>query len=402
MSESIESIASDVASGIISLREVGDANGESETAYLRRNVLEKVVDQDLTGIGDIPFDGKFHAENVIGGVSIPVGVVGPLPIHSDLGSRSVYVPLATTEGSLVASVGRGVKVIRESGGVKVRVWRDSMTRAPLFVATGVLEALRFVDWVEVHIDDLRKVVDGTTKYGHLLRILPFTAGNNVWLRVEMSTGDAMGMNMVTLACDSLIEYLERNYVGVRCAAVSGNLCTDKKESATNTLLGRGKAVSGEVLVPKDVLFRLTRTSAELVADLNARKNLLGSGIASSSKMNAHFANIVAAMFIATGQDPAQVVESSSGYTWVENRSGDLYMSITMPCLEVGVIGGGTQLRAQHEALGLIGAWPDSKDVGRGPRVLAETICAATLAGELNVLCALAAGRFGEAHRALGR
>jgi len=392
----------DVDEGRLALRDVGSGLSSSEAIYLRRCVLERVTGGSLGAVGAVAIGGRYHAENVIGAVGIPLGVVGPLPIEGANGRREVYVPLATTEGSLIASVGRGVKAIREAGAVVARVWYDGMTRAPLFRANSVSEALEFVAWLESRMDAAREAVEATTKFGKFTRIIPFVTGNNIWLRLEMTTGDAMGMNMVTIAADALVRWISHEFPTVKCLTVSGNLCSDKKEASINNLFGRGKGVSADILLPKKVVSRTLKTSAAAVCDLNCRKNLLGSGVAGSSKLNAHFANMVAALFVATGQDVAEIVESSSGYTWTEDRDGDLYFSVTMPSLEVGTIGGGTELHAQRQALELLGVFAGGGAPGDGARMLAEAVAAVTLAGELNLLCALSVGNFSLAHLRLGR
>ena len=386
-------------------RELEREVGSERAIAIRRQALERITGKPLSTLGMVPTNMQHqgrNAENVVGAVTVPVGVVGPLPVHGSDGLDQHYIPLATTEGSLIASVGRGVKAIRQSGAVTATVWHDGMTRAPLFVADSITSALDFVRWVEENDTHICEVANATTHFGRVQRVLPFTVANNIWLRIEMASGDAMGMNMVTIAADAVTSMIASEYPNVRCIAVSGNLCSDKKESAVNNLFGRGKSVSADVLIPAAVLQTVLHTTAAAVCDLNTRKNLLGSAFAGSSKFNAHFANIVAAVFLATGQDIAEVVESSSGYTWAEDRGGDLYFGITMPSLEVGTVGGGTQLAPQSEALGLMGVHRSGSTPGQSSVRFAEVLCAVTLAGELNVLCALSAGRFSEAHRRLGR
>jgi hydroxymethylglutaryl-CoA reductase (NADPH) len=212
----------------------------------------------------------------------------------------------------------------------------------------------------------------------------------------------MGMNMVTIATEAAVQLILQNVANARCVAVSGNLCSDKKESALNTLMGRGKSVTAEVVVPADVLGEVLHTEAGFIVDINQRKNLLGSALAGSSKFNTHFANIVAAVFLATGQDIAQVVESSGGFTWVESRDGDLYFSVTLPSLEVGTIGGGADLTAQREALSLLGVAGGGDPPGGNARKFAEIVAATVLAGELGTLCAVASGELGRAHARIAR
>jgi hydroxymethylglutaryl-CoA reductase (NADPH) len=380
----------------------GDANKAAEA---RRQYLEKAVGVRLENIGKTIIDlntvvGR-NVENVIGAVQIPVGVAGPLLVRGDYANGYFYVPLATTEGALVASVNRGAKFVTESGGVRVKVLRDGMARAPLFRLPSLIDAVEFVEWVTQHFDELKKAAESTTRHGRLKEVQPFIVGNYVWLRLVFSTGDAMGMNMATIASDAVAKYVQQRFPKARLVALSGNMCVDKKANAVNFLLGRGKTVVAEAVVRREVLERLGIT-AEDVHEVNVRKNLIGSALAHSYGFNAHFANIVAAIFIATGQDVAQVVESSMGITSTEPRDEGLYISVFLPSLEVGTVGGGTGLPTQREALALLGVAGSGNPPGTNALKFAEIIAAAVLAGELNLLIALARNELASAHQRLGR
>jgi hydroxymethylglutaryl-CoA reductase (NADPH) len=380
----------------------GDANKAAEA---RRQYLEKVVGVKLENIGKTIIDlntvvGR-NIENVIGAVQIPVGVAGPLLVKGDYANGYFYIPLATTEGALVASVNRGAKFITESGGARVKVLKDGMARAPLFRLPSLIDAVEFVEWVAQHFDDLKKAAESTTRHGRLKEVQPFIVGNYVWLRLVFSTGDAMGMNMVTIASDAVAKYIQQHFPKAKLVALSGNMCVDKKANAVNFLLGRGKTVVAEAVVKREVLERLGIT-AEDVHEVNVRKNLIGSALAHSYGFNAHFANIIAAIFIATGQDVAQVVESSMGITSTEPRDEGLYISVFLPSLEVGTVGGGTGLPTQREALALLGVAGSGNPPGTNALKFAEIIAAAVLAGELNLLIALARNELASAHQRLGR
>jgi hydroxymethylglutaryl-CoA reductase (NADPH) len=380
----------------------GDANKAAEA---RRQYLEKAVGVRLENIGKTIIDlntvvGR-NIENVIGAVQIPVGVAGPLLVRGDYANGYFYIPLATTEGALVASVNRGAKFITESGGARVKVLKDGMARAPLFRLPSLIDAVEFVEWVTQHFDDLKKAAESTTRHGRLKEVQPFIVGNYVWLRLVFSTGDAMGMNMATIASDTVAKYIQQHFPKARLVALSGNMCVDKKANAVNFLLGRGKTVIAEAVVKREVLERLGIT-AEDVHEVNVRKNLIGSALAHSYGFNAHFANIVAAIFIATGQDVAQVVESSMGITSTEPRDDGLYVSVFLPSLEVGTVGGGTGLPTQREALALLGVAGSGNPPGTNALKFAEIIAAAVLAGELNLLIALARNELASAHQRLGR
>jgi hydroxymethylglutaryl-CoA reductase (NADPH) len=380
----------------------GDANKAAEA---RRQYLEKAVGVRLENIGKTIIDlntvvGR-NIENVIGAVQIPVGVAGPLLVKGDYANGYFYIPLATTEGALVASVNRGAKFITESGGARVKVLKDGMARAPLFRLPSLIDAVEFVEWVTQHFDELKKAAESTTRHGRLKEVQPFIVGNYVWLRLVFSTGDAMGMNMATIASDAVAKYVQQHFPKARLVALSGNMCVDKKANAVNFLLGRGKTVVAEAVVKREVLERLGIT-AEDVHEVNVRKNLIGSALAHSYGFNAHFANIVAAIFIATGQDVAQVVESSMGITSTEPRDDGLYVSVFLPSLEVGTVGGGTGLPTQREALALLGVAGSGNPPGTNALKFAEIIAAAVLAGELNLLIALARNELASAHQRLGR
>ncbi len=397
-----------VVRGDVKLHELDRVLGNSNLAALvRRLALEKITGASLSAIGSTILDfeelvGR-NIENPIGAVQVPVGIVGPLRVEGEYARGDYYVPLATTEGALVASVNRGAKAVTLSGGARTAILFDGMARAPVLWTPSISEAVRLVHWVKEHYELLREAAESTTRHGRLREIQPWVTGNLVWLRFVFETGDAMGMNMVTIAVDKALEKLLEEYDGeVRVIALSGNMCVDKKPAALNALLGRGKTVVAEALIPRDIVRRVLKTEPEKIHEVNLAKNLMGSARAASLSFNAHYANIIAAVFIATGQDVAQVVESSMGYTWTEVRGDNLYISVTLPSLEVGTVGGGTRLPTQREALSLMGVAGSGDPPGTNAKKLAEIIAATVLAGELSLLAALAAGHLARAHEKLGR
>ncbi len=409
LEDRLEGVVKRLVRGELKMHEVDKVLGNANAAALaRRMALERMYGVGLSSIGSTILDfeelvGR-NIENPIGAVQVPVGVAGPLRVVGEYARGDYYVPLATTEGALVASINRGAKAVTLSGGARTRVLRDGMARAPVFWTPSLVEALRLRDWVMEHLDEVRAAAEATTSHGRLLEVRPFQAGNLLWLRFVYHTGDAMGMNMVTIATDAAVEYILSNYPGdARLIAISGNLCTDKKPSAVNIVCGRGKTVTAEATIPREVAEKVLKASPEAIDEVNRAKNLMGSAMAGSlGGFNAHYANIVAAIFIATGQDVAQVVESSMGFTWTEVRGDSLYISVTLPSLEVGTVGGGTRLPTQREALALLGAAGGGNPPGSNARKLAEIIAATVLAGELNLLAALAANELARAHRLLGR
>jgi len=392
--------------GEVKLHELDGLLGDSnEATRVRRAYLERKLGIKLENIGATTIDfnevvGR-NCENTIGAAQVPIGVAGPLRVIGTYADGLYYIPLATTEGALVASVNRGAKIVTESGGVRSLVLRDYMTRAPLFKLSDALDAVNFVEWVKLNIGELKKVVESTSRHCRLIDVHPFILGNNVWLRLYFTTGDAMGMNMATIASDAIAKYIESNYGTAKLVSLSGNMCVDKKPNSLNFILGRGKSVISEALIKRDVLEKLGVDAWE-VHDVNVRKNLLGSAYAHSYGFNAHFANIIAAIFIATGQDVAQVVESSMGITWTEPRDEGLYISVYLPSLEVGTVGGGTRLPTQREALRILGVEGGGDPPGVNALKFAEIVAGAVLAGELNLLVALARGELARAHARLGR
>lgn len=402
----IDQIVEDVKSGKLEFHRIEERLNPNAAVVARRLALEKVLGVGLPSIGSSVVDfeeiHRKNIENPIGAVQIPLGVAGPIKVQGNYAVGNFYVPMATTEGALVASVNRGMKALSLSGGVTVRVIRDGMARAPVLTFTSILEVEEFLTWLGNNLDRIKSVAESTTSHGKLDSVTPFVMGNNVWIRLVYKTGDAMGMNMATIASEKVCDFIEREFPKARCVAVSGNMCSDKKQSHVNSLFGRGKTVVGEAVVREEVLRDVLRTTASSVHDVNLRKNWLGSARAGSMQYNAHFANVVTAVFIATGQDVAQVVESSSGYTWTEVRGNSLYISVTLTSLEVGTVGGGTSLPTQREALSIMGVQGSGNPPGSNSLKFAEILTSAVLAGELNLLAALSTRELGKAHKALGR
>uniref|UniRef100_A0A7S4ALR6 3-hydroxy-3-methylglutaryl coenzyme A reductase n=1 Tax=Pseudo-nitzschia australis TaxID=44445 RepID=A0A7S4ALR6_9STRA len=338
-----------------------------------------------------------NCEIVVGYIPLPVGLVGPLTINGE----SVYVPMATTEGCLVASSNRGAKAITQGGGAKARIVRDGITRAPCLRMDSAMEAADLKIWCEQpsNFAVLKKAFESTTSFGKLKECNPTVAGKNVYLRLVCFSGDAMGMNMISKGSLAVIETLQDKFPSCKLVALSGNMCTDKKAAATNWLLGRGKSVVVECVIPKEVVRTTLKTTVAALVHTNINKNLIGSAMAGAiGGFNAHASNIVTAVFLATGQDPAQNVESSNCITLMEEQdNGDLWICCTMPSIEVGTVGGGTSLPAQAACLEAIGCKGGGSTPGANAQKLATVVAAATMAGELSLLAALAANTLVQAH-----
>jgi len=378
-----------------------------EAAAVRRAALERITGARLDHVGRYTFDAERascrNCENFIGAIQVPMGVIGPLRLHGEYVDGDVHVPLATTEAALVASTNRGCAAIREAGGATVRVEDVGMTRAPAFRTSGVVQTREFLTWIREHESDIRAVAEATSRYLRLVDVRPSALGTTVFLRFRFETGDAMGMNMATIACDRVVTELIEPATGISCIALSGNYCVDKKPAAINFHEGRGKRVFAEAVIDATVLKRTLKTTSRDLVEAQYRKNLLGSIAAGSMGFNAHYANVLAALFLATGQDPAHVVEGSLGVTCIEPRGPDaVYCSVYLPDLPVGAIGGGTELATQREALNMLGIVPDPERPGHAARRLAEIVGGAVLAGEVSLMAAFTSQDLARAHERLGR
>ncbi|MDI6875560.1 MAG: hydroxymethylglutaryl-CoA reductase (NADPH) [Methanomicrobiales archaeon] len=376
-----------------------------EAVRVRREFVERERGVQLPKLGayaiGIERVVKRNIENMIGAVQVPVGVAGPLAVRGEYANGEFYLPLATTEGALVASVNRGCGAITRSGGADVRILRDGMTRAPVFAARDVVHARDVVAWVEGHADAIRAAAESTTSHGRLLSATCYVAGTSVFVRLEYDTKDAMGMNMITIASEKVGEVIEEG-TGARLIALSGNMCTDKKPAAINAIEGRGKTVVAGVHLPDALIEEIFKTDATRMLEVNYRKNLVGSARAGSLGYNAHAANVIAATFLATGQDAAHVVEGSSVMTTAEKTDAGIYVSVTIPALQLGTVGGGTGIDTQRECLEILGVYGGGDPPGANARKFAEILAAGVLAGELSLLGALAAQHLARAHKALGR
>lgn len=397
-----------VVGGELPLRKIDEETDTATAAKIRRAALEKIRNVELDHVALYSFDAeqvaKKNIENLIGAVQIPLGIAGVLKINGEYACGDYHIPLATTEGALVASVNRGCSVITKSGGATVRVFKNMMTRAPLFRFDSLEETKAFCDWISLPetVEKIRETANATTRFGKFVSVEPFVSGNNVHVRLGFDTKDAMGMNMITIASEAVTEMITAE-TGVPCITLSGNMCTDKKPSAINAILGRGKTVIAEAKLSSEFIEKTLKCSAESMFEVNYRKNLIGSLRAGSLGFNAHAANIVAALFLACGQDPAHVVEGSLTVTEMDvTPDGDLLCTVTMPAVEVGTVGGGTSVATQKECLNLLGVAGAGDIPGENALALSEIVAAAVLAGEISLVAAQAAGHLARAHAQLGR
>jgi hydroxymethylglutaryl-CoA reductase (NADPH) len=337
------------------------------------------------------FEGNI--ENYLGLAQIPVGIIGPLRINGLYAHGDFYVPLATTEGALVASYNRGAKVISLSGGARVLCLLERVSRAPGFAFNDLVEATQFIVWAVEQFDKFQDIARATTSHGNLEDIKITIDGNQVYLNFEYTTGDAAGQNMVTIATDAVCKYIMKQApVKPRFYFIESNMSGDKKATAISYLFVRGKKVSAEVLIPRSIFIKFLHTSPEMMMEY-WKMSFVGGVQSGSIGVQGHYANGLAAIFIACGQDAACVSEAAMGITRVDvTKAGNLYISVTLPNLIVGTVGGGTRLPTQSECLALLGC------KGEGTAKKFAEICAATvLAGEISIMGALAAGQFASAH-----
>mmetsp|Transcript_13353 Transcript_13353/g.18850 ORF Transcript_13353/g.18850 Transcript_13353/m.18850 type:complete len:591 (+) Transcript_13353:95-1867(+) len=403
-SMSNEDLAESVRNGSIKDHQLETKLGDYDRAVaVRRLVFENKLDLSLEKIPHENYDyGKVYGANcetVCGYIPIPMGMVGPLVINN----QEVFVPMATTEGCLVASTNRGCKAIAQGGGCRAVVLKDGITRAPCLRMPDAIGACSVKVWVESEENrgKIKRAFESTTSFGKLNSVSGTVAGRNIYLRFVCFAGDAMGMNMVSKGCLAVVDMLREIFPEIELIAISGNMCTDKKPAAINWIEGRGKSVVCEARIPAHFVETTLKTNVHTLVETNIQKNFIGSAMAGSlGGFNAHASNIVTAIFLATGQDPAQNVESSMCMTIMEEVEGDLLVSVNMPCIEVGTIGGGTSLPAQAACLDIIGCKGASKrplETGDNAKKLAMVVAGAVMAGELSLMAALASNQLVKAH-----
>lgn len=319
--------------------------------------------------------------------AIPTRWVGPIRFSGAVNGE-FDVPLATYETPLWPSVGRGAKVSRQvEGGIVATVVGERMTRSVLFTAASAADAHRASLVIQSRFDDLQEVVARGSRFAKLAEIHPEIVGSLLFIRFAYTTGDASGHNMATAASDALMTEIISWGLGLGYGSISGNFCSDKKATAVNGVLGRGRSVQADILIPHDIVAATLKTSAERVTELVVRKNYVGSTIAGALRSaNAHFANMLLAFYLATGQDAANIVEGSQGFTYAENRPEGLYFGCSLPHLIVGTVGNGKHLPHVNEAMERLGL-REEREPGENSRRLAALIAGTVLCGELSLLAA---------------
>jgi hydroxymethylglutaryl-CoA reductase (NADPH) len=372
-----------------------------DQAAARRAFVGARTGTELSHVGHYSFEPgmlRGNVENFTGVAQVPIGIAGPLRIDGEHARGDFYVPLATTEGTLVASYNRGMRLLSECGGVKTTVVQHAMQRSPVFICEDALAARELGTWIEEHFADIKAAAETTTRAGKLTNIGQYALGPLRYLRMNYTTGDAAGQNMTGKATLAACEWIVANYpAGELRYLLSGNIDTDKKYSQINQLLTRGKRVVAEAVISRDVFQRLM--GVDTVELFHHRQiSMAGAFMVGSANNGAHAANGLTAIFIATGQDVANVAESHAGITYTQLLpNNDYYWSITLTSLIVGTYGGGTGLATQRECLEMLGCYGDGK-----ADKFAEICAAVVLAGETSLTGAILHGDWVSSHDRLGR
>jgi hydroxymethylglutaryl-CoA reductase (NADPH) len=371
---------------------------DAERVARRREWVAERCGVSLPHIGSYSFEPEVlrgNIENPIGVAQVPLGIAGPVLIHGQHAQGHFYVPLATSEGTLVRSYERGMVALTHAGGVQTAVLADENQTAPAFLFDDVESAARFQDWAPRQLEEMRAAAASTTRHGRLKNIACYQAGRQVLVNLGFSTGDAQGMNMIVKATDAICKWVERNYQGARYLLFSG-MCSEKRASGFLLTRGKGKRVTAGCLLPHEVLRMILHVSADQLFRV-WQTTVMGHLQAGAIGYSAHAANGLAAIFIATGQDVANIVNSACALTCFEPHPDGLYVSTTLPALSVATVGGGTSLPTQSEALAIMGC----SGSGKAPK-FAEIVSAAILGGEISMGAAVASQEFVGAHERYGR
>ena len=371
-----------------------------DAASVRQRFVEEcacVTLHHVTHFSIDPISTLGNIESFTGVAQVPLAFAGPMKVNGEHAKGEFLIPLATTEGSLVASYNRGIKLLNAAGGVTCTVSADRMQRAPVFIFDSARDARDFAVWVQEKIADIRAIAEATSRVAKLQRIESYLASRFAFLRLDYTTGDAGGQNMVGRATLAACEWIVANNPSVRSFFLDSQLSSDKKVSYINMLRTRGKRVTAEVTIPRALLVEQMHVEPRTLA-FWAGVGAVGSHLAGAMNNGLHAVNALAAMFIATGQDVANIAEGSAATGYLEvTANGDLYVAITLPSLIVATHGGGTHLGTQRECLEVMGCYGTGK-----VRKLAEIIAGVALAGELSLAAAICTNEWVTAHEKYGR
>jgi hydroxymethylglutaryl-CoA reductase (NADPH) len=371
-----------------------------EAARRRIEFARERTGASLEHVASYSFDPALltgNVEHFVGVAQVPIGLAGPLLVNGEHAQGEFYVPLATAEGTLVASYNRGMRLLHEAGGVTTTVMDDRMQRAPAFLFASAREARAFAGWLDEHFDEIKAAAEATTRSGKLQDIEKYSASRILYTRFNYTTGDAAGQNLTGKATAAACKWIVGHHPDIEHFFLESNFATDKKSSQVNMLRTRGKRVVAEATIPAELIEKHMHSTSELLFRARQVSNL-GGFMSGVNNNGAHSANGITALFIATGQDVANVAESSAAFVHAELSSdGDYYYSVTIPSLIVGTYGGGTGLASQRECLELLGCY------GSGNvRKFAEIVAATVLCGELSLGSAIVAEEWVSAHDLYGR
>ncbi len=371
-----------------------------KAAALRAQFARQKTGAELEHVSSYSFDPTILSGNVehfIGVAQVPIGLAGPLLVNGEHAQGEFYVPLATAEGTLVASYNRGMRLLYEAGGVTTTVMEDHMQRAPSFLFPSARGSRAFGEWLRENFDEIKAAAETTTQSGKLQDIEQYSAGRMLYTRFNYTTGDAAGQNLTGKATQAACRWIEEHNPDIEQWFLESNFATDKKSSQVNMLHTRGKRVIAEATIPDELFRKVMRSSSEVMYRARQVSNL-GGFMSGVNNNGAHSANGITAVFIATGQDAANVAESSAAFVYAELRpNGDYYYSVTIPSLIVATYGGGTGLATQRECLEMLGCYGTGK-----VRKLAEIVAATVLCGELSLGSAIVAEEWVQAHDLFGR
>ncbi len=344
----------------------------------------------------LEWQGK-NIENMIGAIQVPLGLAGPIEIE---GKGNFIVPLATTEGALVASVNRGLKALRQAKSLQIVSQYAGMTRGPVFVAPDLKAAFRAAEKIKTELrSKFVRRLKRLSQHTRLLKIQTQVLGRYLFVRFRFDTDEAMGMNMTTYATTALADIIETE-LGLRLTTISANFCPDKKFSFVNLFFGRGFQVWLEAIIPSLAINTILKTNLNDLLATYQQKIWYGTALVGGVSFNAHIANVLAAFYLATGQDLAHIADNSQAILVMEKRNKDLYLSLFLPSLNIGSVGGGTQLPTQKEAIELVLAGAKKSYRGRRSAILAEVLTAAMAGGELSLMAALATNTLACSHQKL--
>ncbi len=377
-----------------------DDDYSREAIERRAEFVRERTGVELEHVTSYSFDPQLTTGNVehfLGVAQVPLGLAGPLLVNGEHAQGEFYVPMATAEGTLVASYNRGMRLLYEAGGVTTTVVDDRMQRAPSFVFENAREARAFDAWLEEHFDEIRARAEETTRSGKLQDIERYSASRMLYTRFNYTTGDAAGQNLTGKATAAACKWIVEQNPQIKHFFLESNFATDKKSSQVNMLNTRGKRVVAEATIPDEAFRTIMRSNAELMFRARQVSNL-GGFMSGVNNNGSHSANGITAMFIATGQDVANVAESSAAFVYAELLpNGDYYYSVTIPALIVATYGGGTGLATQRECLEMLGCY------GKGKvKKFAEIVAATVLCGELSLGSAIVAEEWVQAHDLFGR